>query len=200
MTMTTTQKPTFTRLLAALALACAAATAAAQPVQVEGVKLEPTVQLGTATLLLNGAGVRTRAIFKVYVAGLYVPAKAGDAATLLAQKGSRRIALTMLRSVDADSFAEALNGGLRDNHSEAQLAGFKAQIESLNANLKAVGEAKKGDVIHIEYLPESGTRVTVNGQPRGTSIPGEDFFAAVLRIWLGDKPVDTSLEKALLGG
>ena len=188
------------RLIASLTLALAAFGAGAQPAELEGVKLEPTAQVGTAALQLNGAGVRTRAFFKVYVAGLYVPQKAGDAAALLAQKGARRVAITMLRSVDAETFAGALNDGLRNNHTEAQLAGWKAQIDALNANLKAVGEAKKGDVIHFEFVPEAGTRVTVNGQPRGSAIPGEDFFTAVLRIWIGEKPVDGSLKKGLLGG
>lgn len=188
------------RLLAAGALWCGVLAAAAQPVELESVKLEPSVQVGGSALQLNGAGVRTRAVFKVYVAGLYVPQKANSAATLLAQKGPRRIALTMLRNVDAETFGNALNEGLRNNHTEAQIAGFKTQIDALNANLKAVGEAKKGDVIHFEYLPDAGTRITVNGQPRGTAIAGEDFFTAVMRVWLGDKPVDAGLKKGLVGG
>jgi hypothetical protein len=188
------------RRMAALVVGLASMAAFAQPAELEGVKLAPTAQVGAATLQLNGAGVRTRAIFSVYVAALYVPQKATDAAALLAQKGPRRITLTMLRTVDADTFAEALNDGLRKNHGEAQLAGFKAQIEALNANLKAAGEAKKGDVIQLEFTPETGTRVTVNGQPKGSAIAGEDFYTAVLRIWLGDKPVDGSLKKGLLGG
>jgi hypothetical protein len=188
------------RLLAAVAIAFGALQASAQPVEIEGVKLEPTVQVASAPLQLNGAGVRTRAIFKVYVAGLYVPQKSKDAAALLSQRGPRRMSITMLRNVDADSFGGALNEGLKNNHTEAQLAGFKAQIEALNANLKAVGETKKGDVINFEYVPDVGTRITVNGQPRGTSIAGEDFFTAVLRIWLGEKPADAGLKKALLGG
>ncbi|MEO8119732.1 MAG: chalcone isomerase family protein [Rhodoferax sp.] len=188
------------RLLAGVVMALAAVGALAQPVEIEGVKLEPTVQVGATTLQLNGAGVRTRVIFKVYVAGLYVPQKAGDAATLLAQKGARRVAITMLRNVDAETFAAALNDGLRSNHSEAQFAGMKSQIEALNANLKAVGETRKGDAIHFEFVPDAGTRVTVNGQVRGSVIPGEDFFTSVLRIWIGDKPVDGSLKKGLLGG
>jgi hypothetical protein len=188
------------RLLAAAAIAFGALGVSAQPVELEGVKLEPTAQVAGAPLQLNGAGVRTRAIFKVYVAGLYVPQKAKDAATLLAQKGPRRMSITMLRNVDADSFGGALNEGLKNNHTEAQFAAFKSQIDALNANLKAVGETKKGDVINFEYLPDAGTRITVNGQPRGTTIPGEDFFTAVLRIWLGDKPADAGLKKGLLGG
>jgi len=187
------------RLLAAVALAFAAIGASAQPAEVEGVKLEPTAQVGGAALVLNGAGVRTRAIFKVYVAGLYVPAKANSAAALLAQKGPRRVAITMLRNVDADDFAGALTEGLQKNHSDAQLAAFKAQIAALSASVKAAGEAKKGDVIHLEFAPDAGTRVVINGKPSGAAIPGEDFYTAVLRIWLGDKPVDSDLKKGLVG-
>jgi hypothetical protein len=188
------------KLWAVVAALCVALGASAQPVEREGVKFEPMAQVGGAPLQLNGAGVRTRAIFKVYAAGLYVPAKSNSAATLLAQKGPRRLSLTMLRNVDADSFAGPLNDGLRNNHTEAQVAAFKPQIDALNAAMKAVEEAKKGDVIHFEYLPDSGTRITVNGQPKGASIPGEEFFTAMLRIWLGDKPADADLKKGLLGG
>ena len=187
------------RWLAATLLAGATLMAAAQPAELEGVKLEPTAALGGSTLQLNGAGVRTRAIFKVYVAALYVPQKSSDAAALLAQKGPRRVAITMLRNVDADTFADALNDGLKANHPEAQLAGWKTQIDALNAALKAAGEARKGDVIRIEFTPEAGTRVLHNGQPRGAAIPGEDFYTALLRIWLGDKPADGGLKKGLLG-
>ena len=185
--------------LCALLLAAAAAGAWAQALEVEGVKLETTTQVGAAALQLNGAGLRTKVFFKVYVAGLYVPQKTSNAAQLLAQKGPRRVTITMLRDVDAESFAKALNDGLRDNHTDAQFAALKPQIDALNANLKAVGEAKKGDVIHFEFVPDAGTQVTVNGQVRGSVIAGEDFFTSVLRIWLGDKPVDVNLKKALIG-
>jgi hypothetical protein len=188
----------FWALLVAAALVSTGAVA--QPVEREGAKFEPTATVGGATLQLNGVGVRTRAVFKVYVAGLYVPQKANAAAALIAQKGPRRLALTMLRNVDADSFAGPLNDGLRNNHTEAQLAAFKPQIDGMNAALKAIDEAKKGDVLHFEYLPDSGTRITVNGQQKGPNMPGEEFFAAMLRIWLGDKPADADLKKGLLGG
>jgi len=187
-------------LLAGLILSGAAALAHAQPIDVEGVKFEPTVQVGGQPLQLNGAGVRTRLFFKVYAAGLYVPQKANSAAVLLGQKGPRRVAIGMLRDVDAETFVSALNDGLKANLTEQQLAGFKAQIETLNANFKAIGEAKKGDQINFEFAPETGTRVVVNGQPRGKAIAGEGFFEAVLRVWIGDKPVDGDLKKGLLGG
>ncbi len=193
------QRIHFLHLFLAATFSALVGGAAAQTVELEGVKLEPTAQVGNTALQLNGVGLRKRAIFKVYVAGLYVPQKATSASALLAQKGPRRMVISMLRNVDADSFSGALNDGLRANLSDQQFAGFKAQIDALNANLKAVGEAKKGDVIHFEFTPEAGTRVVVNGQAKGAAIPGEDFFAAVLRIWIGDKPVDDDLKKGLVG-
>jgi len=188
------------RLIAAMVLTFASVAANAQAVEVEGVKFDPTAQVGGAALQLNGAGLRTRAFFKVYAAGLYVPQKANNAAALLTQKGPRRVAITMLRNVDADTFSGALTEGLQKNLSEAQFAGFKAQIDALSANFKLAGEAKKGDVIHLEFTPDTGTRVVINGKAQGSAIAGEDFYAALLRIWLGDKPVDGDLKKGLLGG
>ena len=176
------------------------AGAQAQPVELEGQKFEPTVQVGGQTLTLNGVGLRKRAIFKVYLNGLYVPQKSTDAATLINEKGARRASLRMLRDVDADSFVSAFTDGLKNNLSEAQLAGLKPQIDAFTATMKSVGEAKKGDVINFDYAPDGGTRITVNGQPRGNPIPGHDFYAAVMRIWLGDKPVDEGLKKGMLGG
>jgi hypothetical protein len=185
----------------AVALLCSlGALAQAQPTELEGVKLAPSAQVGPTTLVLNGAGLRTRVFFKVYVAALYVPQKTTDAQVLLADKGPRRMVISMLRNVDAATFAQALTDGLRDNHTEAQLAAMKAQSEALVTNLKLAGEARKGDAIHFEYTPELGTRIIVNGQARGNPIAGADFFNAVLRVWLGDKPADADLKTGLLGG
>ena len=75
----------------------------------------------------------------------------------------------------------------------------EAQVDALVANLKASGEAKKGDVIHLDFTPDAGTRVVVNGKQQGNAIAGEDFYSALLRIWLGDKPADGDLKKGLVG-
>jgi hypothetical protein len=180
-------------------LGLAAATVAAQPVELEGQKFEPSVQVGGQTLNLNGVGLRKRAIFKVYVAGLYVPQKSTNPATLISDKGARRVSLRMLRDVDAGSFIDSFNDGLKNNLNETQLTALKTQIDSLTTTLKSIGEAKKGDTINFDYTPDSGTRISVNGQPRGDPIPGADFFSAVLRIWLGEKPADEALKKGMLG-
>jgi hypothetical protein len=186
--------------ITALAISLFAASAGAQPVTIEGVSFEPTVTMGGQQLVLNGAGLRTRVLFKVYAAGLYVPQKSGDPAALLAQAGPRRVAIGMLRNVDAGTFADALLEGLTANHTAGQIAALKPQIDALLSELKSIGEAKKGDRIQLDWVPESGTQLVVNGQPRGEPIAGAPFFGALLRIWLGDKPVDAALKKAMLGG
>jgi hypothetical protein len=177
---------------------CGAALAA----EVAGVKVDEKSQV-TATgpeLVLNGAGLRTKAIFKVYVAGLYLTEKKTSAAEVLALKGPKRVLLTTVRDLSADQFLDAIHDGLMDNNNAADLERLKPQRDAFDAILIAVKEAKKGSTIAIDFLPESGTRVTVNGEAKGAVIGGEEFYIALLRVWLGEKPVESSLKRAMLGG
>jgi hypothetical protein len=105
----------------------------------------------------------------------------------------------MLRDVDADTFSGAVSDGLKANNTEKQLAGLEGRIETLETNLTAIGEARKGSMIHFEFTPEAGTRIVVDGRQMGMAIQGDDFFTAVLRVWVGDAPVDAGLKEALLG-
>ena len=183
------------RLLIALFVVCLAVPALAA--EVGGVKLDDKVAVGGQDLVLNGAGIRTRAIFKVYVGSLYVPAKAADLAGVLA-KGPRRIQLNLLRNLSADQLVDALNDGLKENNTEAEMAAVKTQAEQLTSIMKAFGEAKEGNVVTLDFA-DGATLVGFNGAPRG-SIPGEAFNKALTKIWLGEKPVQSDLKKAMLGG
>ena len=167
--------------------------------EVAGVKVEERVRLGATELQLNGAGIRTRVVFKVYVGALYLTEKKSAAAEVLALKGAKRVLMTMLRDLGAKQLTDALEDGIRANHSSAELAALKGRVDELVAVMNEIGNAKEKTVITLDFLPESGTRVTVDGAARGKPIPGEDFYTALLRIWLGDKPVDADLKKAMLG-
>ena len=167
--------------------------------EVEGVKLADKVQLGGSELTLNGAGVRTFVFFRVYVGALYLQKKTGSTDAVLADAGAKRIAMHMLRDRDAEQLFSALNDGLKKNHAPSELAKLEPQVKQLEAIFNAVKTAKSGDLILLDYLPGSGTRVTVRGEDKGT-IAGEEFNRALLRIWLGEQPADASLKKAMLGG
>ena len=183
------------RWIGACALALAATGALAM--ELAGVKLDERTSVAGKELVLNGAGLRTRAIFKVYVAGLYLPAKTTDAAAALAAP-ARRIELHLLRSLSADQLLDALNDGLRENNSEADLAAIKAQVNELAGIMKGFRQVKEGDVVALEYA-DGATRVLQGGEVRG-SIGGEAFNRALMKVWLGERPVQSDLKKALLGG
>ena len=59
---------------------------------------------------------------------------------------------------------------------------------------------KKGDILFLDWIPGSGTVSSLNGKQMGETIPDVAFYNAVLRLWLGSKPVDSSLKPMLLGG
>jgi hypothetical protein len=167
--------------------------------EIAGVRVEERVRLGATELQLNGAGIRTRIVFKVYVGALYLPEKKSAAAEVLALRGAKRVSMTMLRDLGARQLTDALEDGIRANHSPAELAALKGRVDELVAVMNEIGSAKEKTVIALDFLPDSGTRITVDGAARGKPIPGDDFYAALLRIWLGDKPVDADLKKAMLG-
>ena len=177
-------------LLCVLGLPAAAA-------EVAGVKLDDKVTVAGKELVLNGAGLRTRAIFKVYAAGLYVPAKTSDVAAVLAAS-PRRVQLTMLRTLSADQLVDALNEGLRENNGETDLAAIKPQIAELASIMRSFKEARERDVITLDYA-DGTTRIGLNGEAKGT-IQGDAFNKALLKVWLGEHPVQGELKRAMLGG
>jgi len=181
--------------LVLLALLAAPALAA----EVAGVKVEDRIKLGPGELVLNGAGLRTKAFFKVYVAGLYLAEKKTSANEVLALPGAKRVSMRMMRELSAKQLVDALDQGIRDNTPAAEQESLKERMGGLIAIMSALQRTKEGDVIALDWLPGSGTRVVLNGEPRGAAIEGEDFYRALLRIWLGDNPVSDSLKKALLG-
>jgi hypothetical protein len=167
--------------------------------EVAGVKVDERVKLGSSELQLNGAGIRTRLFFKVYVGALYLPERKSSAIEVLALRGAKRVSMTLLRDLTARQLTDALEEGIRANSSEAELAALKERIDAPVATMNEIGSTKEKTVITLDFLPESGTRVTVDGEARGKPIPGEDFFVALLGIWLGEKQVDADLKKAMLG-
>ena len=184
------------RMFTPMMLALAAFTASGA--EVAGVKLEDKTQVESRELVLNGAGLRKRVVFNVYVLGLYLPEKKSDSAAVLQLAGPKRAEIHMLRDVGAEQFTDALIEGLRENHSEADYKALEPRVKDLTGIFAEIKDAKKGMVIALDWTG-AATRLMVNGNPTGKPIPGEDFYRALLRIWLGDKPVQNDLKKALLG-
>ena len=179
----------------ALSLGLLLLSFAAGAAEVEGVKLEDRTQVEGRDVVLNGAGLRKRFVFKVYVMGLYLAQKTTDAVNVA---GPKRVSIHMLRDVGADTFTEALAEGIKANHSEAEAKALEPRVKQLASTIAEIKEAKKGMTIALDWNG-SATQLMIDGKPAGRPIEGEDFYRALLRIWLGDKPVQEDLKKALLG-
>jgi long-chain acyl-CoA synthetase len=166
-------------------------------VDVAGVNIPDKASVGGQDLVLNGAGIRTKAIFKVYVGSLYVPAKVKSPADVYA-KAPRRVQLNMLRDVTSDQMLDALTEGVNDANSAAEAGAVKAQMTELGAILKGIGQLKEGNVLAFDFV-DGATQVSLNGQAKG-KIAGDAFNKALFNAWIGDKPVQGDLKKAMLGG
>ena len=163
--------------------------------EVAGVKIDDKTRVANTELSLTGAGLRKRLFFQVYAIGLYVQDPKADP---LSQPGPKRVQIHMLRDVGAEQVIEALAEGLNANHSEAEAKALEPRVKELGAIMAGIGEAKSGMVIGLDWTGRQ-TELTVAGKPAG-AIQGEDFYRALLRIWLGEHPVQDDLKRALLGG
>ncbi|MBI5899280.1 MAG: chalcone isomerase family protein [Rhodocyclales bacterium] len=185
------------KLLAILLLALSLPALAA--LEVAGVKFDDKAKVGAGDTVINGAGMRKRAFFKVYAIGLYLPQKAATAADALNAKGAKRIAIVTLRELTAEQFVDALIEALKNNHDEAAMKLLQPRVDQFRSTMLTIGNAPEKSVVQLDWLPETGTRLTFNGAQKGADIAGEDFYRALLRIWLGDKPAQDDLKEQLLG-
>ncbi|MDP2370470.1 chalcone isomerase family protein [Rhodoferax sp.] len=167
-------------------------------VESEGAKFDDTVKVGGVDLVVNGLGVRSK-FGKRYVAALYLASKSSDADAVVASKGPKRVTLHLLKDGDGKTFAKAFVGGIEDNSSELEMAAIKDRLGVFSTMMQSMGDVKAGSVVVIDWIPEKGTHVSVNNKPLGKEIAGEDFFRALLKVWLGKSPVQNDLKAGLLG-
>lgn len=165
--------------------------------EIAGVAIDEKITASDGTvLLLNGAGIRKKAWFKVYIAELYLQNPSTDAAKVIADEGYKRVVMHFLYDkVGKKKLIDAWIDGFTANNDEKTLTSLQPRIDTFNAMFEE--DAVKGDVIAFDYLPGQGTSVTIKGKLKGV-IEGKDFNDALLSIWLGDKPVTTDLRKAML--
>lgn len=187
-------------ILGACALALVASFPAFAATDVAGVKFEDTATVNGQALKLNGAGLRTKVIFKVYALGLYLPEKKTTAADILATQGARRVQIVSLRDLSSEDFGDAFMKGLNANTDAAERTRLLPQTKTFGEMFAAIPGLKKGDVLLVDWIPGTGTVCTLNGRKIGETVPDVAFYNAILRIWIGDKPADSDLKPKLLGG
>jgi hypothetical protein len=165
---------------------------------IEGVEVpeQITQPVSNKTLILNGAGVRNKFVFSIYVGALYLTEKHSNVKTILDNEVARRVAMYFLyNEVDRKKLVNAWQEGFEDNNTEAQMQSLQQRLNNFNQLFRTV---VRGDVIVLDYVPGKGTSVSINNELQGT-VPGHDFNQALLKVWLGDEPADDDLKDAMLG-
>lgn len=189
--------------VAALALVVGAAAAPAWALDVAGVNYQPSAKAGNTALLLNGAGVRQQASTSLYTAGLYLENKASTPQEVLGNSGAVQFRLVMLREIPAKKRADLLSQGLIANVSDDELSELVSDIFSVANMIHEQGKFIAGDTFQIDSHPRRGTTVTIKGSgrnmPATQTLIRPGVFKAMMGIWLGDRPADSTLKGALLG-
>lgn len=159
-----------------------------------GVNLPDSVQVAGRTLVLNGMGLRTKYMVKVYVAGLYVEQKSADADSVIKAETPKRIVMHFVRSVTKKQITDAFDESFDANAPDAK----KSLTAEINRLFGAIDSVKDGDEMAFTYVPGTGTTFAVNGQDKLT-IPHPAFGQMLFSVWLGPKPPNAGLKKGLLG-
>jgi len=189
----------FVLAFTAASLALPLASQAADTIDVGGVKLDTTAQVGGAKLQLNGSGVRYKAIFKVYSAGLYLNAKATTPEQVLSNTGPRRMHIVMLREIDANELGKLFTKSMEQNASREEFSKIIPGVIKMGEIFAARKKLNAGEYFSIDYIPGQGTSIVVMGKPAAEPIKEPEFFTALMKIWLGKSPADAQLKDALLG-
>ena len=190
------------RLFALAALAAALTWPAAvigQTTDVAGVKFNNTMQAAGSRLLLNGAGVRYKLVFKVYAAALYLTEKAATPEAVLSAPGPRHLQIVMLRDIDGNELGKLFTKGMEQNAPREEFSKSIAGILRMSDIFSNRKRLRAGESFSVEWVPGAGTVIAVNGKPEGAPIKEPEFYAALMKIWLGKSPADAQLKEALLG-
>lgn len=164
--------------------------------EIEGVTLPETKQLGDHSLMLNGVGTRSKFFLDLYVGSLYLPSKNSDASSIVSADELMSIRLDIISSlITAEKMTNATLEGF-DNSTGGNMSAIKAQIDQfLSAFKKDINE---GDSFEFIYEPNKGVTVLKNDVSKGV-IEGLAFKQALFGIWLSDDSVQTSLKEDMLG-
>jgi len=172
----------------------------AQAATLEGQRFDDTMVLSGRTLRLNGLGLRGVAWIKAFVAGLYLTAPSKDSAQVLAMQGPKRIRLKILLNAPSHELTKSLIGRIEDHEPEAVRAKLADRLPNLGAQIDSLGDLQPGDTVDLDFIPDKGISLRYNDKAVGTPVAGDDLYRSVLKIFVGDHPVDRRMKEGLLRG
>ena len=192
-------RKTMRALFLAAGLCWGAAATAAVAVELAGVKVEDAVTVSGTKLQLNGAGIRYKGPFKVYVGDLYTTRRVSSLDDLIAAPGPKRLSMTFLRDINSAEFGKLLTRGMEDNVSKQELSKIIPGMIKMGDIFAANKSFAPGDVCSLEWDPAKGLSVYAKGKLQAEPFKDPAFYRALMSIWFGNTPADWKLKDELLG-
>lgn len=192
-------RKTMHALFLAAGLCWGAAATAAVAVELAGVKVEDAVTVSGTKLQLNGAGIRYKGPFKVYVGDLYTTRRVSSLDDLIAAPGPKRLSMTFLREINSAEFGKLLTRGMEDNVSKQELSKIIPGMIKMGDIFAANKSFAPGDVCSLEWDPAKGLSVYAKGKLQAEPFKDPAFYRALMSIWFGNTPADWKLKDELLG-
>jgi hypothetical protein len=165
--------------------------------EIKGVQLPETVKVDNVNLVLNGAGVRMKFFFSIYVGALYLPEKTHSAEKVIKSDIPKRIVMHFVYShtISKDKIIDAFKDDF-ENNSKELMPEIKPDVEKFYSFFDK--DINKDDEVLITYLPSKGTCVEINKELKGC-IKNKDFMTAIFSVWFGEDPPSEGLKDNMLG-
>lgn len=164
--------------------------------EISGVNIAESATVAETPLVLNGAGIRSKFFFSIYIGSLYITEKTTKPELVFANDKAKKVVMNMLyKELAAKKITDGWIDGFKNNNNQETYGTLEQRLKTFNSFFTS---SKKGDVIELDYKPDEGTSVIINNELKGT-VPGQDFNTALLKVWLGDSPADSNLKEAMLG-
>jgi hypothetical protein len=166
-------------------------------VTLNNVTLPAKLSYGSNDLALNGGGIRTKLIFKLYTAGLYLSKKSSDAAAIVKADQPMAVRLVITSDkINSTNMSEAIEEGFALSTGNKN-APIQSKIDQLIGTFSKE-PIKVGDVFDLVYVPGKGVQSYKNSTLKSTTA-GLDFKQALFGIWLSPNPVSDAVKKGMLG-
>jgi hypothetical protein len=175
------------------------AKAIASDLEIAGVSIPASQKIAGSELVLNGAGIRFKGPLRVYVAALYATRQSATAEKFHAEPGAKRMVLTMLREVDSSQFGRMFIDGIQKNQRGADKGKIFQALPRMGEIFATTKKLQPGDRLTLDWIPGAGMQFAINNVQLGDPFGSQDFYSALMNIWIGSSPADWRLKDALLG-
>ena len=105
----------------------------------------------------------------------------------------------MLRDIDSAELGKLFSRGMEDNMEKSAFSKLVPGVMRMSQIFSDNKKLNAGDQFTVDWVPGTGTIISVRGVAQGEPFKEPEFFLALLGIWLGQRPADWKLKDALLG-